>query len=206
MNMSINMDGKSVVVTGAASGLGRATAIKFAAAGADVCIVDMNQQGLEETRSLMIPAGGKVLIQQADLSDAETCAPIVDAAVSAFARLDALCNIAGIITFSHSHEMARADWDRTMAVNLTAPFLLSQAAIPHLLASEGAIVNCSSTAAFVGEAYAAAYCASKAGLAKWTLRSWTSARRCQVMSIARECCPLPMWGNSFATCLRRRCT
>jgi len=168
MSITIDMAGKAALVTGAASGLGRATALKLAQAGANLCIVDLNEEGLKETESLLAGAGIEVLVHIADLSDADACVPAVEATVQAFGRLDALCNIAGIIKFSHSHEMPREEWDRTIAINLTAPFLLSQAAIPHLLESEGAIVNCSSTAAFVGEAYAAAYCASKAGILQMT--------------------------------------
>ena len=161
-----NMMGEAALVTGAASGLGRAVALKLAAKGANLCLVDLNAEGLAETAAMM--DGGKVLVHSADLSDPNACAPIVPATVDAFGRLDALCNIAGIIQFHNSHTMPRAAWDMTIAINLTAPFLLSQAAIPHLLESEGAIVNCVSTAAFVGEAYAAAYCASKAGLLQMT--------------------------------------
>ena len=163
-----DMTGKAALVTGAASGLGRAAAIKLAEVGANVCIVDMNETGLDETAALLSASGGEVLIHATDLSDPDNCRPAVDAAVAKFGRLDALCNVAGIIKFSNSHETPRSDWDRTIAINLTAPFLLSQAAIPHLLEANGAIVNVASTAAFVGEAYVAAYCASKAGLVQMT--------------------------------------
>ncbi|MCB2061317.1 MAG: SDR family NAD(P)-dependent oxidoreductase, partial [Novosphingobium sp.] len=168
MTLIPDMNGEAAVVTGAASGLGRATAVKLAEAGANLCLVDLNKAGLQETSGLLSGAGVEVILHPADLSDPDACKPAVDAAVERFGRLDALCNIAGLIRFANSPQMPREDWDRTIAVNLTAPFLLSQAAIPHLLETEGAIVNCSSTAAFVGEAYAAAYCASKAGLLQMT--------------------------------------
>ncbi|MET0241292.1 MAG: SDR family oxidoreductase [Sphingobium sp.] len=163
-----DMSGKAALVTGAASGLGKATAIALAKAGADVCIVDVNAAGLEETAAEIRALGRAAEVHPADLSDHLTCAPAVAAAVAAFGRLDALCNVAGLIRFAHTHDMAAADYMRTIAVNLTAPFFLSQAAIPHLLAAQGAIVNVSSSAAFVGEAYAAAYCASKGGLNQMT--------------------------------------
>ncbi len=166
MAQTIDMGGKAALVTGAASGLGRATALRLTEAGARVCLVDVDADGLAETAKLI--AGSETLVHPADLTDPEACAPAVAAAVARFGRLDALCNVAGIIKFANSHQMPRGDWDRTIAINLTAPFLLSQAAIPHLLEAEGAIVNVASTAAFVGEAYAAAYCASKAGMVQMT--------------------------------------
>ena len=168
MTLIPDMKGEAAVVTGAASGLGRATAVKLAEAGANLCLVDFNQAGLDETAAMLSDSGVEVILHLADLSDPDACRAPVDVAVERFGRLDALCNIAGLIRFANSPQMPREDWDRTIAVNLTAPFLLSQAAIPHLLETEGAIVNCSSTAAFVGEAYAAAYCASKAGLLQMT--------------------------------------
>ena len=168
MTLIPDMKGEAAVVTGAASGLGRATAVKLAEAGANLCLVDFNQAGLDETAAMLSDSGVEVILHLADLSDPDACRAPVDVAVERFGRLDALCNIAGLIRFANSPQMPREDWDRTIAVNLTAPFLLSQAAIPHLLETEGAIVNCSSTAAFVGEAYAAAYCASKVGLLQMT--------------------------------------
>jgi NAD(P)-dependent dehydrogenase (short-subunit alcohol dehydrogenase family) len=162
--MVADMHGEAALVTGAASGLGRAAAIALAEAGADVCLVDLNVEGLEETAERIGALGRTALVHATNLALAENCDAAVAAAVGAFGRLDALCNVAGLILFTHSAEMAAVDWDRTLAVNLSAPFHLSRAAIPHLLKGEGAIVNVASSAAFIGEAYAAAYCASKAGL------------------------------------------
>jgi NAD(P)-dependent dehydrogenase (short-subunit alcohol dehydrogenase family) len=159
------MTGKAALVTGAAGGLGRATAIALANAGATLCLVDLNEAGLAET-AVMI--GDKALVHVTDLSQPENCATAVEAAVAEFGRLDALCNVAGVLRLANSHEMALADWNLVIAVNLTAPFLLSQAAIPHLLKTDGAIVNVSSLAAHIGEAYSAAYCASKGGLSQMT--------------------------------------
>jgi NAD(P)-dependent dehydrogenase (short-subunit alcohol dehydrogenase family) len=168
MTRASDMTGKFALVTGAASGLGRGTALALARAGADICIVDVNPTGLDETAAEIGKLGAKVLVHTADLSIAENCAAAVDAAIAHFGHLDALCNVAGLIMFTNTPEMKIADWNKTIAVNLSAPFHLCQAAIPHLLAREGAIVNVSSTAAYIGEAYAAAYCASKAGLLQLT--------------------------------------
>ncbi len=166
MALPIDMKGKAALVTGAASGLGRATANKLAEAGADLCIVDVNAEALAETLTLL--GGAQVLAHVANLADPAACTGAVAAAVTRFGRLDALCNIAGIIKFANSHEMAQQDYLLTIAINLNAPFFLSQAAIPHLLEANGAIVNCASSAALIGEAYAAAYCASKAGIVNMT--------------------------------------
>jgi len=168
MNKPSDMSGKAALVTGAASGVGRATAIALATAGADVCVVDVNRAGLEETAAAVSALGVKCLVQVANLSRAAECKGAVAAAVESFGRLDALCNVAGVLFFNHSTDMPEADWELTLAVNLSAPFYLSQAAIPHLLESNGAIVNVASSAIHIGEAYAAAYCASKAGIAHLT--------------------------------------
>ena len=168
MAQAIDMNGKAALVTGAASGLGRATARKLAEAGAHLCLVDRNLDGLDETAGLIGDTPCEVLVHPADLTDPAACTQAVAAAVARFGRLDALCNIAGIIRMAHSHEMPRDHYLQTIAINLNAPWFLSQAAIPHLIESNGAIVNCASSAAFIGEAYAAAYCASKAGLVNMT--------------------------------------
>lgn len=168
MALAIDMNGKAALVTGAASGLGRAAARKLAEAGCNLFLVDVNEDGLKETAQEIASAGVDVAIHAANLADPDACTAAVVEAVARFGRLDALCNIAGIIRMSHSHEMPRAHFEQTIAINLSAPWFLSQAAIPHLLEANGAIVNCASSAAFIGEAYAAAYCASKAGLVNMT--------------------------------------
>lgn len=162
MAIKIDMTGKAALVTGAASGLGRATALKLAEAGAKLCVVDVNAEGLAETEKLL--AGSDVLVLKTDIGDPGACQAAVDATVARLGRLDALCNVAGVIVMTHAHEMSNADWDRTIGVNLSGPFFLSRAAIPRLLETEGAIVNVASSAAFIGEAYAGAYCASKWGI------------------------------------------
>jgi NAD(P)-dependent dehydrogenase (short-subunit alcohol dehydrogenase family) len=168
MVTNANMSGEAAIVTGAASGLGRATALKLAEAGASLFLVDLNQAGLDETAGLLGSSGVEVATHAADLSDPAACDQAVAKAVERFGRLDALCNVAGLIYFANSTDMPLEQFQRTIAVNLTAPFLLSRAAIPHLIENNGAIVNVASSAAFIGEAYAAAYCASKAGLVNMT--------------------------------------
>jgi len=168
MPTATEMKGKAALVTGAASGLGRGTALALARAGADVFLVDLNAAGLAETAEQIRALGVRAETYAADLSAAEACRTAVAKAAEAFGRLDALCNVAGVIMFSHTPDMPEADWQKTLAVNLSAPFFLIQAAIPHLLEADGAVVNVTSSAAFVGEAYVAAYCATKAGLTHMT--------------------------------------
>lgn len=159
-----DMNGKVALVTGAASGLGRACAVRVAQAGADVCIVDVNAEGLEQTAATIAESGVRVLVHVADLTVREHCLATVEAAVQEFGRLDALCNVAGIIIMCNAHEMKAEDFERTLAINFSAPFWLIQAAIPHLLESNGAVVNVSSSGSFIGEAYVGAYCATKAAI------------------------------------------
>jgi NAD(P)-dependent dehydrogenase (short-subunit alcohol dehydrogenase family) len=168
MPTASNMQGKAALVTGAASGLGRATAFALGRAGADICVVDMNAAGLQDTATQLRSLGARVLARETDLSQRDNCFGAVAAAVGEFGRLDALCNVAGMIVMCNAEEMGAADYERTIAVNLNAPFYLMQAAIPYLLQAQGAVVNVTSSAAFVGEAYAAAYCATKAGLTHMT--------------------------------------
>jgi NAD(P)-dependent dehydrogenase (short-subunit alcohol dehydrogenase family) len=168
MPTASDMKGRAALVTGAASGLGRGVALALARAGADVCLVDVNAAGLEETAAAVRGLGVRAEPFAADLGSVEACRDAVARAVETFGRLDALCNVAGVIVFAHSHEMDPADWQKTLAVNLSAPFYLIQAAVPHLLEANGAVVNVSSSGAFVGEAYLAAYTATKAALTHMT--------------------------------------
>jgi NAD(P)-dependent dehydrogenase (short-subunit alcohol dehydrogenase family) len=162
------MKGKAALVTGAAAGLGRATALVLGRAGADICLVDVNAGGLEETAEALRALGVKALVQATDLAVAQNCHAAVASAVAAFGRLDALCNVAAVFFPCHTAEMPSADFEKTLAVNLAAPFYLFQAAIPHLLEAHGAVVNVTSCAAFMGQAYLAAYSATKAGLTHMT--------------------------------------
>jgi len=162
------MTGKTALVTGAAAGLGRATALRLAGAGANLWLVDINAEGLQSTAHAARSLGVNALTQAADIGIPANCTAAVSAAIDAFGRLDALCNIAAVFIPCHATEMSAADWDKTLAVNLSAPFHLIQAAIPQLLQTDGAVVNVTSCAAHVGQAYTAAYCAAKAGLTHLT--------------------------------------
>jgi NAD(P)-dependent dehydrogenase (short-subunit alcohol dehydrogenase family) len=163
-----DMRGKVALVTGAAAGLGQATAIRLAEVGAHVAIVDIAEDGLEDTAKNIRALGVKALILPLDLALRANCAVMVERTVAEFGRLDALCNIAGVMLPGRSTQITDAEWDLTMAVNLEAPFFAIRAAVPHLLESNGAVVNVTSCAAFQGQAYFAAYCATKSGLTNMT--------------------------------------
>lgn len=163
-----DMTGKVALVTGAAAGLGRATAERLAGLGAKVALVDVAADGLEATARAIGDAGGEALVLPLDLSQRANCARAVADAVAAFGRLDALCNVAGVMRPGPTDSFPDEAWDLTMKVNLEAPFFLIRASLPHLLESHGAIVNVTSCAAFQGQAYFAAYCATKAGLTNMT--------------------------------------
>ncbi len=152
---------KIVLITGAGSGIGRATAVRLAQEGATLMLADINPEGLAETASLVTDAGARAEQQVVDVSRAEQCRELVAATVAAFDRLDVLCNIAGIALCKHLADISEDDWGRMVSINLNSVFFTSQAAMPHLIASKGNIVNMSSTAALVGQVYNAAYCATK---------------------------------------------
>jgi meso-butanediol dehydrogenase/(S,S)-butanediol dehydrogenase/diacetyl reductase len=129
-----------------------------------VCVADVQEDGLAETAQLVTAAGADVLTQRCDVSVPVSARAAVDATVTRFGGLDVLCNVAGILRFDNTHDLALDDWNRVLAVNLTGTFLMCQAAILHLLARKGTIVNLASTAALSGHPWTAAYSASKGGV------------------------------------------
>ncbi len=162
-------EGKVALVTGAASGIGRATALRLAREGANVYAVDVQDEGLG---SLVDEAGAcaeALATASCDVSSVSDVRAAVDGVVGRFGQLDVLANVAGILRFDHTHELSLDDWNQVLAVNLTGTFLMCQTALPHLLARKGAIVNLSSTAALGAHPWTAAYSASKGGIHSLTL-------------------------------------
>ncbi|NWH09573.1 MAG: SDR family oxidoreductase [Alphaproteobacteria bacterium] len=157
----MRLAGKAAIVTGAGSGIGRASAQLFAAEGAEVLAVDLPGRGLGEAHRDVL----RISILEKSVADADAPASIIGAALTLFGRLDILMNNAGVAVNAPAEATSDADWERTLAVNLTAPFRLCRAAIPHLKASgAGRIINVASVMAEGTDYGLAAYCASKAGV------------------------------------------
>jgi NAD(P)-dependent dehydrogenase (short-subunit alcohol dehydrogenase family) len=159
---------KVALVTGAASGIGRATAERLAEEGATLVLTDVQAQRLEETAKLVRECGAEVEAILCDVSDADAVASAVSAGIERFGALHVLCNSAGVLQFGHTHEFRLEDWNRILGINLTGTFLTCRAAIPHLLETEGAIVNIASTSALAGHPWTCAYSASKGGVLAFT--------------------------------------
>jgi NAD(P)-dependent dehydrogenase (short-subunit alcohol dehydrogenase family) len=160
---------KVALVTGASSGLGRATAIALARSGADVALVARSAQELESAKEEVLKAGRRALSLPTDLAREEETSAAIERTVEEFGRIDVLVNAAGTDAPGSVEELDVEGWDRTLDVNLRAPFLLSKAAFPHMReAGGGMIVNISSVAGKKGWANASAYCASKFGLTGFT--------------------------------------
>lgn len=165
-------DDRVLLLTGAASGIGRASAIKLAAEGASLFLTDVVAEGLEETLKLTLQAApdaaGRIETSVSDISDEAQARESVAACAARFGRLDTLCNNAGVIGYERAHEMSLEFWRRILGVNLDGTFLMTREAIPHLLETRGAIVNIGSTAGLSGLAFGSAYSASKGAIHAFT--------------------------------------
>ncbi|SEC92989.1 NADP-dependent 3-hydroxy acid dehydrogenase YdfG [Amycolatopsis tolypomycina] len=157
---------RRVLVTGAGSGIGRATTLRLLEEGAQVVGTDVSAEGLSGTQAAAPPGLTTFTMDVADESSVDSG---VKAAVVALGGLDVLVNAAGILLASHTHETSLESWNRVLAVNLTGTFLVTRAALPALLeSSAGVVVNFSSTSASFAHPYMAAYSASKGGIQAFT--------------------------------------
>jgi len=157
-------DGRGVVVTGAAQGMGRAIAGAFLAEGARVVLSDINAQGVEETAGQLDP-GGRAFAVRCDVTKTDEVNDLVEAALGQLGAVDVFVNNAGTITMRRVVELSEDEWDTVMDVNAKGVFLCTRAILPHMLERKsGSIVNIASQAGKRGYKLFAHYCASKAAV------------------------------------------
>ena len=176
--MGGELEGRVALVTGASSGIGRATALRFAEAGATVALVGRNYDALEEVADEIFKGGLTALKISADVTDEIQAGMAVNAAVTQLGGLDVLVNAAGVISNGTVETTPLADWDMMMNVNLRAVFHLMQLAAPHLARRPGNVVNVSSVTGLRAFPGVLAYCVSKAGVDQLT--------RCAALELAPQ--------------------
>jgi NAD(P)-dependent dehydrogenase (short-subunit alcohol dehydrogenase family) len=161
----MRLDGKVALITGGTSGIGAATAVLFAHEGADVAITGRDEGRGAEVVEAIRAAGREGLFIRADVRLAADCERAVAETVAAFGALHVLYNNAGVYVANDTLDCSEEEWDAQIDTSLKGAFLMSKAALPHMIAAGGgAIVNCSSGWGLVGGAKAVAYCAAKGGM------------------------------------------
>jgi NAD(P)-dependent dehydrogenase (short-subunit alcohol dehydrogenase family) len=156
-----SLAGKVALITGAASGIGRATALLFAREGATVAITDINQAG-QAVAEAILQNGGRAIFEPADVTQAADCQRVVDRTLRELGGIHVLFNNAGIMRRASAVDLSEEDWDRVMSVNVKSIFLMSRLVIPIMIKTGGgSIVNTASGWGLVGGPRAAVYCASK---------------------------------------------
>jgi NAD(P)-dependent dehydrogenase (short-subunit alcohol dehydrogenase family) len=161
----VHRRGRTALVTGAASGIGRATALRLAREGYALILLDIDGEGLKRTRRAAASDGAETHLMECDLSHFDRLPALFEEAFEHYGQADLLVNVAGVGIAATTVDTDPSDWDRLMAINLTAVFHTCRLTLPHMIAAgEGIIVNVSSVAGVVGVRQRAAYCATKAGV------------------------------------------
>lgn len=156
------LSNKVALITGGASGIGRASALLFAREGAKVAIADLNADAAQAVVQEIVNTGGHAIFERADVSGAADCQRVVERVAREFGAIHILFNNAGIIRRASVVELSEEDWDRVMAVNVKSIFLMSKQVIPVMAKlGGGSIINMASGWGLAGGSRAAAYCASK---------------------------------------------
>lgn len=163
-----SLRGRVALITGATSGIGRATAVEFAAHGADLVLTGRSTSRGKEVLDELRPTGVRCDFVDGDIREDAFCRRVIQHAVDKFSQLDILINNAGVIHRATAEETTDDMWDETLATNVSAVFYLSRAALPHLRRTRGAIVNIASDWGLHGGERALAYCTSKGAVVLMT--------------------------------------
>ena len=160
---------KVIIITGAASGIGRGTALIYAQEGAKVVVVDVDAKGGRDTTDSIQKRSGEAIFIEADLTVSEVAQGVVTEALKTYGKIDVLHNNAGILIFGDVIHCSEREWDYILAVNLKSAFLLSKYTVPEMIkAGAGSIINTASIGGMIGVENAAAYAASKGGIIQLT--------------------------------------
>jgi NAD(P)-dependent dehydrogenase (short-subunit alcohol dehydrogenase family) len=162
------MTAKVAFITGAARGLGKEIALKMARDGCRLYLVDVLTEQLEETAAELRASGHEAIARTVDVASRQQCVDAVADCVARYGALNVLVNCAAIVRMDHFTEVTEEAWNRVLAVNLSGPFFLAQAAIPHIIAARGNIVNVASSNGLLGTPYTGPYSATKAALISLT--------------------------------------
>jgi 2-hydroxycyclohexanecarboxyl-CoA dehydrogenase len=163
------LTGKNAIVTGAASGIGLATAQRFAREGARVALWDIDEEGVERAAAALVAGGAKAIASKVDVSKRADVQAGLAAVHAEFGPVQILVNNAGISDFTAFMEMTEENWDRVMSINLKSMLVCTQAVLPDMLAAKwGRVINISSSSAQTGSARMTAYAASKGGVIAFT--------------------------------------
>lgn len=192
-------EGSIAIVTGAASGMGKAIASAFAAAGAHVVVADINSEAADAVVAELVDAGGSAEAKRLDVTDVDSCRALIADIHTEHGRVDILVNSAGIGQVKFLAEVTESDWDRMLGINTKAIFFLSQAAIAIMKSQgSGRIINLASIAGRKGEALVAPYCASKAAVISLTqaFAEEGAPDRVTVNAIAPGIVDTPFWRES----------
>lgn len=165
----LSLAGKTAMVTGAGSGIGRGIALRLAEMGARVAVADRNAEGADATTDSIRQKGGTALTVACDVRSQQSCREATEQALAAFQRVDILCNNAGIIVRKDAVSLSEEEWDSVVNVTLKGVYLLSHEVLPHMIRNGGGvIINTGSGWSLKGGPKAVAYCAAKAGVVNLT--------------------------------------
>ena len=198
----MNFKGKVAIVTGAAAGIGRATAIAFAEHGASVALLDCNVAGVEETAAMVRQKSGQALALRADVGIEQEVADAFRQIDANFEQVDILINNAGVELYKDFLDFESVEWDRLLAVNLNSVYYCSKQAIPIMIRSgEGSIVNLSSVQALATTGQVSPYAAAKGGILSLTrdMAREFGKHKIRVNSICPGCIHTPMMDRTLAT-------